>query len=52
MLTLGERARGSLEDLIPLADARLLAIDELISRGGIRRGICRDEGLGVVRRGL
>ena len=50
VLTLGESARRLFEDLIPRADARLLAIEELISRGGIRRGIWRLAGVtGVLR---
>jgi hypothetical protein len=52
VLTLGESARRLLEDLIPRADAKLLAMEEVISRGGIRRGIWRLEGVAGVRRGL
>jgi hypothetical protein len=52
VLTLGESARRLFVDLIPRAEARLLAIEELISRAGIRRGICMDEALAAVRRGL
>jgi hypothetical protein len=52
VLILGESARRLFEDLIPRADAKLLAIEELISRGGIRRGIWRVDGVAGVRRGL
>ena len=52
VLTLGESARRLFEDLIPRADAKLLAIEELISRGGIRRGIWRVDGVAGVRREL
>lgn len=48
---LGESARRLCDDLIPRAEARLLAIDELMSRGGIRRGICIVEEVEGVRRG-
>jgi hypothetical protein len=36
---------------MPRADARLLAIEEVISRGGMRLGICTVEALRGVRRG-
>ena len=39
-VTLGDRGRRDPAPLMPRADARLLAIEELISLGGMRRGVC------------
>lgn len=53
VLTLGERARLMLVvDFMPRAVAKLLAIDELISLAGMRRGIWAEAALAGVRLAL